>query len=399
MPVMLMIWLLLTVVAPHQDTYKAFFYLIMVPTGCIIFFSGRAGINWKDPFLRVSLVFFAYAGITTFLVGLGPIESHLRALRWSIEISIGLVFLYLWMPVVVRDGERWGRILLFIALSGGLAAIIAFLLEGNLSTRLTGLGVDNPIQISSVLMIYFALGQFLLNSCCKQLSRFHIALLLGAFVVVFFTVLLSKSRGPLLAMLVYALFIGLMFYVRKPKRMINIGVTVVLATITVLALLQYFYGLEYLVDGLISMRPSYRIAIWTGYLQHPQDSLLFGAGAGTPHEYHPATEAFWKPNNIKSWHPHNLFLGTWVDTGFVGLGFLLVLIWLVIRSINAIDSGLEQKIRLMGILGLIFMLTLTGSQTVISSIKAIWLFLWFPVIFILFWSKQNTGPPEDNEAL
>ena len=83
MPVLLMIWLLLGVLAPHQDTYKAFFYLFMVPAGLILLCCGRAQINWKDPLLLIALVFFAYAGITTFIVGLGPVESHLRALRWS----------------------------------------------------------------------------------------------------------------------------------------------------------------------------------------------------------------------------------------------------------------------------------------------------------------------------
>jgi cation transport ATPase len=73
------------------------------------------------------------------------------------------------------------------------------------------------------------------------------------------------------------------------------------------------------------------------------------------------------------------------ETGVIGVFLLAFMIILVVASVLKRGESLEEKIRLLGILGLVFMLTLTGSHTVISSIKAVWLFLWLPVIFVLFW--------------
>jgi len=77
------------------------------------------------------------------------------------------------------------------------------------------------------------------------------------------------------------------------------------------------------------------------------------------------------------------------ETGIIGLAFLLVMIGLVVTGIAKRIVGAEEKIRLLGLLGLVFLLTLTGSHTVISSIKAVWLFLWIPVVFVWFWTLRH----------
>ena len=402
MPVLLMIWLLLGVLAPHQDTYKAFFYLLMVPAGLILLCSGRAQINWKDPLLLIALVFFAYAGITTFIVGLGPVESHLRALRWSVEITFGLIALFLWMPVVVYKPERWGYFFLLVALIGSVAAILMFVFYFQLKGRLTGLGVENPIQISSILLIYFAIGQYLLNRYSGHLSWRGKALLLAALFAVSLAVLLSKSRAPIVAMLVYFLFLGIMILLNRPTRgAVYTVIALVAGVVLILFLIQHFYGIEKYTEGLIRKGFSHRIEIWTAYIFYPPESILLGAGAGTPPEFHPAAEGYWQSINEYPRHPHNLILGTFVDTGIIGLVFLSALAFLVFRAIIKHPSTIGEGIGLFGIVGLIFMLTLTGSQTVISSIKAIWLFFWVPVVFIWFWCRYNdkSAAPEVNKAL
>ena len=394
-PVLLTLWLLLTVLAPHQDTYKAFYYLIMVPAGIIIFFSGRADFNWKDPFLLTALAFFTYAGITTFFVGRGPDETHLRAFRWSVEISLGLVLLFLWMPVVVRNPRQWGHIFLLIALTGATAAIIfhSFNINDDPLNRLTGLGVENPVQISSILLIYFSIGQFLLNRYSAHLSWQTMTLVLTAFIAVCLAILLSTSRTPLAATLVYAVFIGLMMlFARRPREALYVFLLSVLSIALLLILLQYIYGLENFIDKLLFRGFAFRLDIWKGYLFYtPPDSWLLGFGAGTDAQFHPATEAYWKPINIPSYHPHNLILGTWVDTGIVGLVFLSILLYMLIRVTVKRISNIEEKVRLLGILGLVLVLTTTSSQTIISSIKAIWMFFWIPVAFIWFWCKQGSN--------
>ena len=365
-----------------------------------MFFSGRAQLNWRDPLLWIGLAFFVYAGISTFFIGLGPDESHIRALRWSVEISFGLVFMFLWMPVVVDNPERWGRIFLIIALMGAAGAIFAYLYQGRFSDRLTGLGVENPIQISSILLVYFAIGHFLLSRCADHLSWQTRTLLLMTLFTVCVAVLLSKSRGPMATMLIYAVFIGLMtVFVRGKREAIYISLFSLTAILLMLMLLNYFFGLEKYVDGLIQRGLSFRLEIWQGYLLHtPADYWLLGFGAGTPADFHPAAEAFWIPNDIQPRHPHNLVLGTFIDTGIIGIGFLSALIFLVVKAIIRHSTSIQEQIHLIGILGLIFMLTITGSQTIISSIKAIWLFFWIPVVFIWFWCRQSSKSALNEKA-
>ncbi len=392
-PLLFMIWLVLTVISPHQDLYKAFFHLIIVPAGFILILTRQAGINWKDPFLSTALVFFAYTGITTLFIGLGPMENQLRAFRWSVEITFGVIALFIWMPSVIQNPKRWGRFFLGIAFIGSTAAILLFVFYSYLGSkgygRLMGLGaLYNSVTMACILLIYFALGNFLLQKNAEKLSFKDKALIASTFFSVCLAVLLSQSRMPIAAMVVYTLFLGMMVIIRRPKTMGYVVVASLLGVTALVLLLGYLFGFEGYIDRLLIRGGSYRIDIWTGYLLYVPDSWLLGFGSGTEALFHPATEGYWKSNNLRALHPHNLFLGTLVDTGVIGLSFLSALIILLVRAIFKYDATIEQKVRLFGILGLIFILTLTGSQTSVSSIKAVWLYLWIPVIFIWFWCHK-----------
>jgi len=397
-PLIFMIWLVLTVISPHQDLYKAFFHLVIVPAGFILIFTQQSGINWKDPFLRTSLVFFAYAGITTLFIGLGPMENQLRAFRWSVEITFGVIALFIWMPSVIQKPEWWGRFFLGLALIGATAAILLFIFYSNLegkgnTGRLTGLGaLYHWVTVAYILLLYFALGHFLLQKNAEKLSFNEKSLIASSFIAVCLAVLLSQSRISIAAMVVYTLFIGMVAIISRPKTMGYVAFASLVGVMFILLLLYNFYGFEGYIDRLMVRGMSGRTVLWTGYWMYVPDAWLLGFGSGTEPQYHPATLGYWKPNNLHISHPHNLFLGTLVDTGIIGLGFLLALMFLLLRAIIKHSSTTEQKIRLIGILGLIFILSLTGGQTIISSIKAIWLYLWIPVIFIWFWCHKEIDP-------
>ncbi|MDO3723210.1 O-antigen ligase family protein [Marinobacter sp. chi1] len=387
-PHLFSIWLLLTVLAPHQDLYKAFFHGILIPTVLILLFTRRAGINWRDPFLLVSLAFFAYASISTFVVGFGPMSEHVRAFRWGVEITFGLLALYIWMPHVVKSPRWWAYLFLWCGLFGALAAVIMFVFYFDLRGRLTGLGaLHNPIQAGSILLVYFAIGHLLLTSVRSGFTKGDKALLAASLASVCLAVFLSESRAPIGAMVVYLMYLGVLVLVKASDMRSFLAVSVVSAVVAwiVVAL----YGGDAYVQQLLSRGASSRLEIWAGYLQYPPASWWFGFGAGTPPDVLTAAEAYWIPNRVPVTHAHNLFIGTLVETGIVGLCFLATMIGLVVRSIVISRAGMEEKIGLFALLGLVFMLTLTGSHTVISSIKAVWLFLWVPVVFILFWSDRD----------
>src|SRR5690606_19472936 len=94
-PALMAVWLFLSVLGPHQELYKVFFHGIIAPSVLVLVFSKRFPVSSMDSLLKIALCFFAYAGVATFFVGLGPIDGHLRAFRWSVEASFCLLSLWI----------------------------------------------------------------------------------------------------------------------------------------------------------------------------------------------------------------------------------------------------------------------------------------------------------------
>jgi len=384
----------MTVLAPHQDLYKVFFHGVLIPASLILLCARRASVNWRDPFLLISLVFFAYASLSTFAVGFGPLNEHLRAFRWGLEITFGVLAFYIWMPHVVRSPGWWARIFLWAALAGAFSAVIVSAVYPYPEGRLWGLGaLHNSVQAGSILLVYFAIGHFLLARASSSFMRSEMLLLMASLVSVCLAVLLTESRAPIGAMLLYLVYLGVLVLVKVPGMRGFLVVTAVPGS--VIGVIALHYGLDGYFQALFDRGMSYRLDIWKGYLEFPPDSWWVGFGAGTPPEALPAATAYWIPNGVPVTHAHNLFIGTLAETGIIGLCFLAALISLLVRGALKHEFGKEEKAGLLVLLGLVLMLTLTGSHTVISSIKAVWLFLWIPAILVWFWSAREklNGPP------
>lgn len=389
-PGLFLIWLVLTVFAPHQDLFKAFFHLIIVPAALILVFTKRSSIDWKDPFLLVALVYFAYAGVMTFFIGLGPLENHIRALRWSIEITLGLIAFFIWMPHVISKPDWWGKVFLWLTLIGSATGILMLMLGFDINGRLVGLGaLHNAGTASYILLLYFALGHFMLTRGISRFSSYDKTLLIASLLILCLAVLLAQTRISIAAMLVYLVFLAGMELVRNPRFVKPLIFLMFFSAVVIGVILFQTDGVEEYINGLLARGLASRDQIWAGYLMHIPDAWLLGFGAGTEAKFHPAFESYWKPNNFLAVHTHNLFLGILVDTGVIGVAFFLALVYLVMSAIAKHQASWDEKIRLTGILVLIFMLSLTGGQTIIISIKTIWLYLWIPVVFIWFWTRQH----------
>ncbi|MDO6746350.1 O-antigen ligase family protein [Gilvimarinus sp. 1_MG-2023] len=389
MPTLCVIWLILTVLSPEQELYKNFFHLIVIPASLIVLLSRRLELPWKDPLLLLSALFALYASTTTFVVGLGPIDGHLRALRWGAEISFGLVAFYLWLPRILERPHWWARCFLILTLIGACGGILLFALGQQFNGRLSGLGaLHNPVQAASVLLVYFALGHFLMTRSSAA-ERWDHRLLIATFIAMVLSIVLSGSRAPLGALVCYGTFVGTLHLVRGPRAGLIIPTLVGLAIISIALFL--LRGPDGLSELLFERGFSYRLEIWKGYMLHPPESWWWGFGAGTSPENTPAAEHYWIPNNIPVFHPHNLYLGTLVETGLIGAACLFGVFGLVLRAIVKSAAPSIAKWHLVGIVALVVLLTLTSGHTAISSIKAIWLYFWLPMIFIWFWGRQEDG--------
>jgi len=390
MPNLFMIWLLLSVLAPHQEVYKIFFHGVVSPAVLILLFSGRARIRWRDPLLMTALILAAYSAITTFIVGQGPICGHIRAFRWSIETFFCLAAFYLWLPSVLARPDHWGRRFLMFALIGAAGGLLLFA-TGLVQGRVTGLGaLHNPIQASSILLIYLAIGHFLVF-VRPQASpdKSAVRVMVAATTAVALFVLMSQSRAPIGVLLIYLVYLA--FQVLTGRNRVIAGLVLLGGIGLVAGVIECVYGMDHYKDLLLERGLSLRLLIWKGYLMCLPDSLLLGFGAGTDPAYLEAAREFWIPAGGEIYdHAHNLWLGTLARNGLIGLGLLLGIAGLLFKNAITNPATRRERVGLIMILGLVFMLTLTGSHTLIISIKALWLFGWLPLLFVWFYGKKGS---------
>jgi len=379
MPTVFAVWLLITAVGPHQDLYKAYFHALVIPLILILLVSGDSRIEWKDPFLLAAMGLIAYTGISTLFVGNGPLDNHIEALRWSIEASFVVMALFIWMPDLVRRPYFWGRLLLLCALLGAAGGILYYLVFMPANDRLEGYGaLYHTIRAGSVLLAYLALGFLILTFSGRTLTVKDHALAGAALVFVVAAVLLTKSRGPILAMLIYLLFLVGLGVTDRRYRVFSLAALIVVSLVAVVS--AWYLGVGQYLEGLFDRGTSKRLIIWEALLRYPPESLLFGVGAGTELEHTPAQQA-WNQLGTTYGHPHNLLLGTYYMNGLIGFGLLCLLLGLVIHRIMKVGTW-RRVLLLLSIPGLVGMLTFTSSYTLVSSAKAIWLFGWLPLVWV-----------------
>jgi O-antigen ligase len=388
-PILFGLWLLVTVIGPHKVHYRYIYYGLALPAVLVLLWAGRSRIDWKDPFLRLFILFALYTGISTFLVGSGPMEDDVRKFRWGLEASLGMIAFFVWMPWILRSPLIWGRLFLWFVVLGSLGGfVLTYLILGG--KRVSGLGaLYNPIQASSILLVYFAIGHFLLSETLERWSWRDGLLLVVSIITGSLFIILSQSRAPIIVLLAYAVFLAALSLVRGRNRY--------LLAAFVLCPIAVWIGLHMAVDPgeflqkLIERGFSQRIEIWKGYLMYPPESLLLGYGAGTEPDYMVAAEEFWRPNNYLVTHAHNIWLAAFAETGLIGLSFQLAIFAVIVWKTMSLVPDPYEKLKLLGILGLVVLLTMTSEHTLITSIKPIWLFGWLPMAFVWLWACHYDG--------
>jgi len=383
-------WLVLTIFAPHQDNYKHFFHIVIIPVVLVLIFTRNSRISWKNPLLIFAFAYFAYAGITTFIVGSGPIGDHFRALRWCVELTACFLALSIWLPKIIENKHRWARFFLVLALSGSILSLFRFSYFLQYSDRLSGFGaLHNPIQAGSVLLVYFALGHFMLSRVQNYAARTDKVLVFMAFWSVATAVVLSGSRAPIAALLVYSVFLVGLSLFNKTSRTYEVALTLLTFFLAGL-MIVYWYGAGALYQDLMARGFSFRLDIWKGYLIAFKDFIWFGVGLGTQPEQLTEAVKYWQSQGMHTGHhPHSVYVGIFVKTGIVGAMFFVMMTGLLIFKLFNSKVSADEIIRLVGILSLVFLLTLTASQGLISSIKAVWLYLWLPVLFVWYWCEHS----------
>lgn len=387
LPALFLVWIALSAISPHPDLFKAWFHLALAIPVFAFLGSGRLRIDTTDTLLRVCAGLLLYTTASSFLVSQADWLQHLHALRWSIETSLLVAVLFLALPPLLRKPLFLGRFILTCVVLGGLSSLIVFGVFNNFAGRLYGIGaLYQPIEGVSVLIIYLCIGALLLWHERHALNWKDLTLLFAALLMTCACTLLSGSRGPTLALtlaIVYCFLISAI--VHRHWKLLSIAAA---CLITALIGVLWLYGIDEFIQFMSKRGTSYRLLLWTAHLEHPPQSLLFGHGAAQDLQSTAAGLKVYTESGLGTAQPHNLFLGTFVQTGLIGLGFLLTLLGTVLSGIYRSATSRAERLYMLGIVGTVVMLVTTNTYTLIISVKTMWLYTWLPLIFLWLWSKQ-----------
>ena len=238
--------------------------------------------------------------------------------------------------------------------------------------RLHGYGqLNNPVLASSTYgFIIIASVHLLFQQHDIKMKFFY----MGISLVFFIYMLLTKSRGPLLALFV-TMIVWLIIVWMVPRQNINIRQNIknmkwVILPLIAAAGLVWLMNPEF-IKSFSSRGFSYRFEIWQKILAQITESPWFGHGLNA------------KAQTIMSdrkmiIHPHSIYLSTTFYGGIVGLLLLVAMLGFAVWT-GFVQVRRPQKFLVISLLLFGALCMVTDGNTLINHPRPFWIFFWFPI--------------------
>jgi O-antigen ligase len=312
-----------------------------------------------------------------------------RTLHGIVQIAI-LVFFLCWLkknhqPVLLR-GLATGAVSLVILL---VIVAIRFYMDHQLTTPLYATGKTLPFGLPEMNMLrltmiatftVFILAAFYLQSP-HQTGRMLFMALAATLVVL---LMLTQRRTALVA-LTGGLIVGILLTRSR-----------VLIMVVALVLLSGGLFLITDINGYLSDGSSYRLELWSAYLQKAMDAPL--GGIGLPYHPDPATVPDGKGSTFTGSHAHNIYLAILVYSGGIGLT-LFALAWLY-PALVAWKGGVfdkKQAVYFMTTPPALLVMLFNGGYPVLPF-QPNWFGLWLPLsLLIAFNAGCRPTPARSNQ--
>jgi O-antigen ligase len=323
----------------------------------------------RPPASALWLIALVLWAITTLAWSVSPEESWGR-----LPTVVSLVALYL-AAVCFRVSERELRIVCLLAMIGGALAATAGVISGfadapdaaRASLSVAG-QTANPNGVAQILLLPVGMAVGLLLSSRNVLSR---VAALAVIVAVGAAIFLTMSRGSLLA-------IAIMLCVLLVRSRVRWQVVVVVGVLAVLLPFMpdmFFERVNVVITG-EEPTGAGRTEIWQVGMSLLSRFGWLGSGFNTFAIVHGGGRA-----------PHNIFLGTWVDLGAVGLALLLTMFFTHLRIARRASSGASE-------LGFPVAIEAVCYAILVSSCfgDSLWAkHFWVPWILAV-WASRNARP-------
>lgn len=379
-----MLFLTFSLLVPWIAFYRAFLFVGVLPL--VVWACARrdpsTGISDRSGWLAIALI--GYVAVATFVPAGLAAEDQYQIVRWAFSTGVFVL-------AVLAASQRWllqpllyARILVFVAIFSGVLAIGNYLWTGQYPARFSGFGfLSHPILGPASLMSLWAIGMVMYR-VDESRRRLDYAIIGTSLLVVLFVVILSQSRGPLVALLVflfaYTLSVQL---VSGQARRWRYFWWLLGGVLFLIVLFTLFF--DDLLARMTARGMSYRPLIWLAVLQKPPELVWIGAGMASDFTNSEAGKLLYEQAGIRIKHPHNLILGAFHYSGIIGVAlFLSLLSWVVVRILR-LSGWYGRRLRpfALGLFVLVLLLNMTDGHRIVAPPSPDWLFFWLPFTFLV----------------
>lgn len=357
--------------------FRAVFYVGLAPIALYCLYKNQLAVQIKtDKAFLALLLVPTLLFLSVFWSNQGEDAiSTTRYFRWYLGLVLFLVTVYVYAKLDLHKHP-----LHFYLLQTGLLISIlsALILHDTVGGRLVG-----PALLRHAILGGSVLVSIWMLSVIGQVPRSTIArlLVLVTAALLLYYILLTKSRGPLLAMPVV---LALALYTLQSKRW---QIAVCILSVASLGFLCTTGIVTDSLKHIVERGGSYRLDIWRIYLNHAGDYWLYGLGYATDLRQVEITKQLIA--EARSYHhPHNLLLTLFVTTGFIAPAIIGLL------SVAIVVKHTKNRIVVwpaIAMLLCVIAVTVTDSYTLLSAPQEVWLFFWMPMAYLCGLSRKETA--------
>lgn len=256
-----------------------------------------------------------------------------------------------------------------------------------LSTRLHGMGrAENPVQCA----LLYALAIFAIYFLPLQIKR---AIWIKTACILFFgaIILLTQSRGPILALITTVCLLGILTASRKVKIAGMIGLTglISLGVAIYVFLPELVHSTQF--SQIFSRLSTGRLEIWEEASAKALEAPIIGHGLASKFYY--TFHVYTGSHAQTIGHPHNLYLSTLIHGGLIGVFLLAGALISSLRTAVRLSDDFLPKLCLAFLLsGSILGLVDFGGYVINLSTE--WLVFWWPIALLMaresLKNKQNS---------
>jgi O-antigen ligase len=350
---------------------QAYILLIVIPSVWLIATSNIAIKQFfNSKLFCLTFAFCMYYAISTFWGTYADFNLQLSELKRVIYLYCFWLVIFITYYLDDKKLVKLGKTLLISAVVGLCLNVIFFIYfsQHAVDARFYGFGrLRNELWVAA---LFGAMAILSLTLSFHSHSRNRSYLYLILYCVFFAATLLTHSRGPILSMIAVSFLVIFTSKISlKSKLLITFFATL-------LAIAPFVFQAHFIQSD-ISRGQSYRLDLWLGFLELTKNHIILGQGAGT-NVFIQAPGEF-----VHGWsHYHNVYLGSFVELGLVGLLFHISLVFFtcIVGWRYRGDSAANAALMIFIFSSLI---GITYGQGVITRINAQWIVFWLPLAIII----------------